>query len=160
MAARFLVASKHTVWFLTFPGTGGSRARLWRLDNTRIVEDGRPVTGGDDCTDSGEGPPTVLGNTSTGFYCVTLGKWVNGEGASTETVFRVLPAQGTVQRLASVTPPAETWDVEAAAALGNSYYFLDPQTETQGQTDEFYGSKKQAIPNYMHPGKLVRVTSR
>jgi hypothetical protein len=51
------------------------------------------------------------------------------------------------------------WYPRLRAKSRNAYWFLDPQTETQGQTDEFYGSKKQAIPKYTHPGKLVRITS-
>jgi hypothetical protein len=159
MPARFVIASQHTVWLMTFSGIRNSRARLWRLDNTKIVEHGRTLTGGEDCADSGEGPPTVLGNPNTGFDCVAIGKWVNGRGATTQNVFRVLPALRSEQRVATVRPPVETADVQAAAALGDSYYFLDPRTQTQGQTDEFYGSKKQAIPTYTHAAKLIRVTA-
>jgi hypothetical protein len=50
-------------------------------------------------------------------------------------------------------------DIPAAAVLENSYYFYDPSTRTQGQTDEFYGSTKQPTPTYKHAGLIVKVTA-
>ncbi len=158
--ARFLIAEKHTVWLESFTAVGSAEhAWLWRLDGTRVTEHGRAMHGADACGDSGEGPSTVLGKASTGFYCVTIGNWRNGEGATTQDVYRVVPTAGKEQRVATVIPPVETVDVYAAATLGNSYYFLDPQTETQGEPDEFYGSTRQPIPNYRHAGILERVTA-
>jgi hypothetical protein len=160
MPARFLIADKHTVWLESFTAVGSAEhAWLWRLDGKRVTEHGRAMRGADACGDSGEGPSTVLGKASTGFYCVTIGNWRNGEGATTQNVYRVLPTAGREQRVDTVIPPVETVDVYAAATLGNSYYFLDPQTETQGEPDEFYGSTKQPIPSYRHAGILERVTA-
>jgi hypothetical protein len=157
--ARFLIADKHTVWLESFAtARSAAQAWLWRLHGTTVAEHGRAVHGADACGDSGEGPSTVLGKASTGFYCVTIGNWQNGEGATTQNVYRVLPAAAKEQRVATVIPPAETVDVYAAATLGDSYYFLDPQTQTPGQPDQFYGSTQQPIPNYEHAGILERVT--
>jgi hypothetical protein len=157
--ARFLIADKHTVWLESFSAVGAAtHAWLWRLDGTTVTEHGRAMRGGDACGDSGEGPSTVLGKASTGFYCVTIGNWQGAQGAATQIVYRVLPSSAKEQRVATVVPPAGTVDVYAAAALGDSYYFLDPQTQTPGQPDEFYGSTKQPISNHKHAGILERVT--
>ncbi len=52
-----------------------------------------------------------------------------------------------------------TVDTQAAVVLGDSYYFLDPSTQTQGQPDEFYGSTQQPIPTYTHAALLVKITA-
>jgi hypothetical protein len=129
LPARFLIAAGHTVWFETYLATPGSRPRLWRLYHTNITMRSRQIRGTADCADSGEGPATVLGTARTGFYCVAIGNWQNGQGATTQNVFRVLPDQLEQQQVATVIPPPDTIDVQAAAALNGSYYFLDPKTQ-------------------------------
>jgi len=154
----FLIASGHTVWLAASAGARSSQARLWRLDGTKVVEHGRTVTDGEACIDSGEGPSTVLPIASTGFYCVTLSGFAGNEGASTQDVFRILPALPIERRVATVRPPPGTYDVGAATTLGDSYYFLDPSTQTQGPPDEFYGSTKTPTPNDEHAALLAKVT--
>jgi hypothetical protein len=135
LPARFLIAVGHTVWFETYLAERGSVPRLWRLDGTKVTQHNKPVRGGANCTDSGEGSSTVLGTASTGFYCVALAGWQADQAPTKEKVFRILPGRREQQYLATVTPPPGTYDVQVAAALDNAYYFLDPETQTASKTN-------------------------
>ncbi len=139
--ARFLVATGHTVWFETWLAIKGWVPRLYRLSGTNVTLQGARVSGSMPCTDPGEGPATVLGN-AAGIYCVQIGDWTNGLGATSQKVFRLSPGQLDEQRVATVAPPAGTVDVGSAAELNGSYYFLDPATQAR------------------RAGVLFRVTSR
>ena len=139
--ARFLVASGHTVWFETWQPTKGWIPRLYRLRGTVATMRGHRVRGSTPCTDPGEGPATVLGN-AAGIYCVQIGNWTPGVGATSQNVFRLLPGQLEEQRVARVTPPTGTVWIGSAVDFDGSYYFLDPPTQEGGN----------------HAGALFRVT--
>lgn len=126
--ARFLVATGHTVWFETWQPMRGWIPRLYRLQGTTVTLGGHPVHGQTPCTDPGEGPATVLGN-AAGIYCVQIGNWAAGVGATTQNVLRVLPDEFEEQRVATVSPPTGTVDIGSAADIDGSYYFLDPPTQ-------------------------------
>ena len=158
LPARFLVAEDHTVWFETYPGTLRTVPRLWQLDSTHAVIRGQPAPGVKDCADSGEGQATVLGNATIGFYCVTE-DWPNDQITTKQNVFQILPGALSQHRVATVAGPPETYDLQAAAVLGRSYYFLDPPTQTQAQANDFYGSTKTSDRTTMHTGILFRITS-
>ncbi len=128
--ARFLVATGHTIWFETWLATKGWIPRLYRLTGTKVTLQAARVNGSTPCTDSGDGPATVLGN-AAGIYCVQIGNWTNGLGATSQKVFRLSPGQLREQRVATVAPPAGTVDVGSAADLDGSYYFLDPATRAR-----------------------------
>jgi hypothetical protein len=129
--ARLLVAAGHTVWFETWMPEPGWSPRLYRLRGTAVTLNGRRVSGSTPCTDPGVGPATVLGN-ATGIYCVQIGNWTDGLGATSQRVFRLSPGQFHERHVATVTPPTGTVDVGSAADFDGSYYFLDPPTQEGG----------------------------
>ena len=131
--------------------------RLWQLDSTHVVRRGQAAPGVKDCADSGEGPATVLGNATVGFYCVT-DDWPNDQITTKQNVFQILPGALSQHRVATVAGPPETYDLQAAAVLGRSYYFLDPPTQTRAQANDFYGSTKTSARTAIHAGILFRIT--
>ena len=141
--ARFLVATGHTVWFETWMPEPGWSPRLYRLHGTAMTLSGRRVSGSTPCTDPGEGPATVLGN-ATGIYCVQIGNWIDGLGATSQNVFSLSPGQFDERHVATVTPPTGTADVGSAADFDGAYYFLDPPTQEGGK----------------HAGAIFRITPR
>jgi hypothetical protein len=155
--ARFLVADRHTVWVETWPAFQGRPANLWQLVGSTVTVRDRVATGAAAaCTDLGEGPATVLGDTAMGVYCVEIGDWQDGQGALSQNVFRVSPGLGEQQRIATVKPPPGSVDIAAAAAFDGSYYFLDPPTDPEsGGSDSFT-----PVGHSAYAGILFRVTSR